>query len=60
MYRQLNRNRQKPWDNPWDKNQRRQIKNKVGHDGRVMTCRFCDSQWHFIADCDEMAKINGN
>ena len=58
MSRPWNRNkRQNPWDKPWDKNRRGQIKNRVGSDGRVMTCTFCDSQWHFMDDCDEMAKL---
>ena len=47
----------KPWDKPWEKNQRGQFKNKIGRDGRVQTCRYCDSQYHFIADCDEFTKM---
>ena len=58
MYRPWNRNKkQKPWDKPWEKNQRGQNKNKVGWNGRVMTCKFCDSQYHFMADCEEMARL---
>ena len=49
--------RQKPWDKPWDKNQRGRTKNKAGRDGRVMTCIFCESQWHLMADCEELAKL---
>ena len=58
VYRPWPKNKkQKPWDKPWEKNQKQQPKNKLGRDGRVMTCAFCDSQYHFLNDCDDMARL---
>ena len=57
-FRPGNKNgRSKPWDKPWEKNQRGQTKNKVGKDGRVMTCNFCESQYHFFKDCEDYTNL---
>ena len=29
-------------------------KNKVGRDGKILKCRFCDSEYHLILDCTEL------
>ena len=39
------------------RNSKGQRQNIAGPDGKIRTCSFCNSEWHFLKDCTELHKI---